>query len=312
MLSSPEKPVTVTGVSGIVRGMSLTDERGGRRAAATVAGVPLFQPVDVGVWAFVVLFFAGSAILGGGDLPRALAGAAGILVVMFLVGVSIEIVIEALKDLRGLGTIVGFITNGPEALCLVVGIAVGDLLFAASTPLGSNFMNPLLLVLAAVLTGSGVRLFRSHPVYLAVSVVATAAIAGGFFLLPASLYLWWQAGALVVSLAVFLLRPADPGANGDHGPPISMRWLPPALGVLLLAGWFLDPVVSYTARHAAAPKGVIGFFVLATLTSWPEFKSCLVLFRRGRPVSAVLNIVVSNVTNLWLAWVGIALWRILA
>lgn len=281
-----------------------------RPEAFTVAGVPLFQPVDAGVWAFVLLFFCGAAILGGGDLLRSVIGAAGIVGVMFLVGFSIEVVIESLKDIRGLGTVVGFVTNGPEALCLVVGMAVGDLRFAASTPLGSNFMNPVLLLIAAILTGSVLRALLCHPVHLAVAVTLTAAIAGSFFLIPESAYTLWQGVALAASLAVFLTRPPDPGAEGDDGGAVARRWLLPALAVLTAAGWLLDPVVTFTARHACAPKGVIGFFVLATLTSWPEFKSCLVLFRRRRPVSAVLNITVSNVTNLWLAWVGILVWRL--
>ena len=50
---------------------------------------------------------------------------------------------------------------------------------------------------------------------------------------------------------------------------------------------------------------MIGFFVLSALTSWPEFKSCISLFRRGKPLAAVLNITVSNITNIWLAIGGI-------
>ncbi len=52
-------------------------------------------------------------------------------------------------------------------------------------------------------------------------------------------------------------------------------WLIPAIIGLTVSGYCLDPVVSFAAIHSHAPKGVIGFVVLATLTSWPEFKSCL-------------------------------------
>ena len=51
---------------------------------------------------------------------------------------------------------------------------------------------------------------------------------------------------------------------------------------------------------------LVGFFVLAALTSWPEFRSSLTLLRRGRTTSAILNIAVSNLTNLWLAAIGLA------
>jgi cation:H+ antiporter len=46
--------------------------------------------------------------------------------------------------------------------------------------------------------------------------------------------------------------------------------------------------------------------VLASLTSWPEFKSCIVLLKRGNRLGAILNITVSNITNIWLAAIGIA------
>ena len=54
-------------------------------------------------------------------------------------------------------------------------------------------------------------------------------------------------------------------------------WLMPAILILTVSGYYLDPIVSFAAHHSHAPKGVIGFIVLATLTSWPEFKSCLAL-----------------------------------
>jgi cation:H+ antiporter len=85
----------------------------------------------------------------------------------------------------------------------------------------------------------------------------------------------------------------------------------PAVLVLVMAGAYLDPVVTMTAEASRAPKGLIGFVVLAALTSWPEFRSCLTLLRRGRATSAVLNITVSNVTNLWLAVIGVMVFQLL-
>ena len=40
-------------------------------------------------------------------------------------------------------------------------------------------------------------------------------------------------------------------------------WLLPSVVVLTLAGYFLDGVVTFAAQHSLAPKGVIGFLVLA-------------------------------------------------
>ena len=277
-----------------------------RRGPPTLGGIPLFQPLDTAAWGLVLVFFGASALLGGGALGPSLLGAAAIIAVMFVVGASVELVIESLRDVHGLGTLVGFITNGPEALCLIVGLVGGDILFAASTPLGSNYMNPLMMVAAALLTGSGLATLRTSLRFTALCIGSTAALAGGFFLLPERAYPAWLATAAAVTLIAFLRRPREDAleTDEDEAPP-SRRWFPPALATLVLAGYLLDPAVSYTAAQSHAPKGVIGFFVLATLTSWPEFKSCLALYRRRRVLSSVLNITVSNITNIWLAMLGV-------
>ena len=272
----------------------------------------VFELVDIVIWAFVMVFFLASAVLQGGELLPSFLGACGVIVIMFVVGVSIEVIIETLKNIKGLGTIVGFITNGPEALCLIVGLVTGDVLFAASTPLGSNFMNPLLLFFAAALTASFLLTLKTSPGYLATCVGLTAAIAVSLFFIDHSIYLYWVVVALVVSGTLFFMRPAEPEL--EDGDEISLRrsWFIPAATLLVAAGYFLDPVVNYTAQYARAPKGMIGFFALSALTSWPEFKSCLSLFRRRRPLAAVLNITVSNITNLWLAIIGVTLYLILS
>jgi len=263
------------------------------------------QVFDGVIWGLVLLFFSGSAFFSGGNVFWALAGAAGIVVIMFLVSASVEVIIEVLKDLKGLGTLVGFITNGPEALCLIVGLIAGDVLFAASTPLGSNVMNPLLLLAAAGLSGNLLVTAKTHARYSAPCVLLTAFLAVIFFSFPEEAYPLWLAGALVVSTVLFYRRPPEPADENGGDRSFSAAWFWPALLVLVGSGYFLDPVVSFTAGHSHAPKGVIGFFVLATLTSWPEFKSTLSLLRRGKPLAAVLNITVSNITNIWLAVIGV-------
>lgn len=72
--------------------------------------------------------------------------------------------------------------------------------------------------------------------------------------------------------------------------------------VLLLVCWyFLDPVVNYTAEASMAPKWLIWFLVLSTLTSWPEFKSCVSLLKKWKTLDAFINILISNFANIWLA-----------
>jgi cation:H+ antiporter len=263
--------------------------------------------LDLLAWLLVFSFFGASALLFNGDLRLSLLGAGGIIVIMALITASIQIIIESLKNTRGIGTLTGFITNGPEAVCLLVGLLVGDIIFAASTPLGSNFVNPLLLLSAALVARSMASLFRTRPGYTTLTILLTAGLAGSFFFLPAEGYLPWLVVSLLTTLVLFFNRPRETSSGDEE--PHSFRpalWLPPALLTLTIAGYGLDPVVSFTANHSQAPKGVIGFFILATLTSWPEFKSCLVLFARKKPLAAILNITVSNITNIWLASLGVA------
>lgn len=264
----------------------------------------LLQPLDLVLGVLVLAFFLVSALVRGGEVPGSLLGGVLIMVVMFVVGAAIEVIIESLRDIRGLGTVVGFITNGPEALCLIVGLVTGDIIFAASTPLGSNFMNPLMLLAAALITGSLSLALGDHRLSTIVTLGSTALLAGVFFLVPEGFYPVWLAISVALSVVLFSRRPGDPGQDGPSAG--LRRWhAVPATLLLVAAGYWLDPVVSFTAERSQAPKGAIGFFVLAALTSWPEFRSCLTLLRRRRTTSAVLNITVSNITNLWLASAGV-------
>lgn len=272
-----------------------------------LGGASLFEPIDLVIWIFVVLFFTGSAGLAGGNFSTTVIGAAAIVAIMFFVGVTVEIIIETLRDVRGLGTLVGFITNGPEALCLIVGLVAGDVLFAASTPLGSNIMNPVMLISSALLTGMFLRTIKTNPRYTLVCILLTATLAVSFFVIPENWRIVWWVVAILVSGVLFKLRPKEAASEEEYEEGLSWFWFIPAVIILITAGYFLDPVVSFTAESSHAPKGVIGFFVLSTLTSWPEFKSCLALFRRKKPLASILNITVSNITNIWLALTGVFL-----
>lgn len=263
--------------------------------------------LDLIAWGLVFVFFIGSALLFDGNVPLATAGAAGVIIEMLCIGFAIEIIMECLKNNKGIGTLTGFITNGPEAVCLLVGLLVGDIVFAASTPLGSNFMNPILLLAAAVICKQVSRIFATNRIYTAVTIACTAIFAGTFFLLNSSQYSFWLFACLPATLIFFFLRPKEMAFSeleDYHFKPT--YWLAPAIIGLTVSGYLLDPIVSFAAINSHAPKGVIGFVVLATLTSWPEFKSCLALLNRGKPLAAILNITVSNITNIWLAAIGIA------
>jgi cation:H+ antiporter len=263
------------------------------------------------VWLLVLAFFCGSSLLFHGTLQLSFIGASGIIIEMMLIGLSIEIIIESIKHIKGIGTITGFITNGPEALCLIVGLVAGDILFAASTPLGSNFMNPILLITATIICKNTLQTVKTKPGYAIVTMLSTATLAVSFFIIPESYFSYWLIIALVLTIPLFFLRPDEGEEESDEMYDESARkWLIPAILLLLGAGYFLDPVVSFAAESSKAPKGVIGFLVLATLTSWPEFKSCLALLSRNKPLAAILNITISNITNIWLAASGIGFYLV--
>ncbi len=262
--------------------------------------------LDMVVWVLVLAFFCGSSLIFQGDVQLSFLGASGIIIEMMLIGLSVEIIIESIKHIKGIGTVTGFITNGPEALCLIVGLVAGDVLFAASTPLGSNFMNPILLIIAAMICKMAWQTATTKPFYSIFTIVSTATLAVSFFSIPESLYKYWLIAAILLTVPLFFLRPSEGEEESDEMYHKGARqWLIPAILLLLGAGYFLDSVVSFAAENSKAPKGIIGFLVLASLTSWPEFKSCLALLSRRKPLAAILNITISNITNIWLAAGGI-------
>jgi cation:H+ antiporter len=268
--------------------------------------------LDLLVWVLVILFFCGSALLFGGNLQYSFIGAAGIILEMLLIGMAIELIIECLKNTKGIGTITGFITNGPEALCLIVGLLVGDIIFAASTPLGSNFMNPILLVIAAAVCRQVTATSRTERGYTISTVVGTASLALLFFALKPEHYIYWVIAAVGYGCVMFFRRPDEGEEHTTEEHAINPKvWLLPAIIILTVTGYFLDSVVTFAATNSHAPKGVIGFLVLATLTSWPEFKSCISLLARKKHLAAILNITVSNITNIWLAAAGITTYLII-
>lgn len=268
--------------------------------------------IDGAAWVLVAAFFCGSAALFEGDVSTAFIASGGIILVMALIGLSIEVMIESIKDMKGIGTITGFITNGPEAVVLIVGLVAGDILFAASTPLGSNVVNPLLLGLAAVLSGLFIKTIKTNWKYSLLCILVTIALAVGFYQVPSEYYLLWVGVSMILTLTLFFTRPSDGGDEDEAISGAFPRWaIIPASVVLISAGYFLDPVVEFASQASKAPKGMIGFLVLSTLTSWPEFKSCISLFKRGMVEAAGVNIFVSNITNIWLAVAGVVTYLLL-
>lgn len=265
--------------------------------------------LDIICWALVVAFFCGCALMFNGNLNKSLMAASGIVLAMMFIGLSIEIIIDTLKDVKGIGTITGFITNGPELVCLVAGLLAGDLLFAASTPLGSNLINPILLILAALIYRVFLKTFRTNGKYSLTCILSTIVLAVSFYAIQIQDHLYWLVTASLLTVFLFIKRPEEEIENVEDGETEGLKslWpIIPAGGVLITAGYFLDPIVTFASEQSHAPKGVIGFFILASLSSWPEFKTCLAFMNRRKYQSAILNITVSNITNIWLAILGVA------
>ncbi len=262
---------------------------------------------DIFIWIAVVLFFFVSALVNRGDIYLSLLAAGGVVTTMTLIGISIEIIIEIFRNVRKIGAVLGFITNGPETVVLVVGIVTGDVLFGVSTPLGSSAINPLMLILAALISGVVLKLFRTNTLYSVLCIVFTVIFALLFYILPQNYYWIWILIGLLVTVMLFALIPKEEVFK-EKPSSISMWVVIPAITTLFVSGYFLDVVVEFARNVSNVPKGLIGFLVLATLSSWPEFKSTLVFFRKNRIKSAGINIYVSNITNIWLAIIGVALY----
>ena len=257
---------------------------------------------DSVAWVFVISFFYFSAALNGGERDLAFIGAAGIIVCMFIINVSIDTITGILENYRGLGTFLGFLNNGPELLCVTVGLLTNDLIFAASTPLGANIMNPIVLVMAALICGQLKTVFGAQKKFLAVTLAVTILLASTYYLVEPKIL--WIVTAVVATVVVFLKRPKVKGDDSLPQKSVQLGTLIVAIVLLVVAGYFLNFAVDYSAQMSKAPKGLIGFLVLAMLTSWPEFKSSQLLIKDGKYSDAVLNITVSNITNLWLVCTG--------
>ena len=268
------------------------------------------QKLDLIIWGVTILFFLLSALFLGWIISSSILWAIGIIILMFFVGLSIELILAALQNVKWLWAITGFITNGPEALVLIVWLIWGNVLFAASTPLGSNVMNPILLLLALIVSWVFFKLqdFK-YKKYFSFAFLITAFFALIFFVIWESLYPLWLLTAVITTVILFRKK-FDYEEQAESNIQPEKYYLPLGIVMLLVSGFFLDPIVSYTAEASKAPKGVIGFLVLATLTSWPEFKSVLSLFNKWKILDGFVNIFVSNITNIWLAASWVLVWLI--
>lgn len=250
-------------------------------------------------WAVVIGFFSLAAVVFGGNLEKTVIGAGAIIILMLAISHSIELILAALSKNPRIGEFTGYITNGPEALCTFVGLANGKLLFAAGVPLGSNFANPILLILAGLVTGRLFQMVKTGRGRTVTFFLLTMLLAGSFYLLID--YLWvWVTFTLAGTVLCYRNKGLEDEGDDDGPEALPMIYIIPAALILAGAGYFLDPAVTFTAANSRVPEGVIGFAVLSFISSWPEFRSAISLLRMNRSQSAVVNIFISNITNLWL------------
>ncbi len=171
--------------------------------------------LDIICWTLVVAFFCGYALVFNCNLNKSLMAASGIVLAMMFIGLSIEIIIDTLGNVKGIGTITGFIINGPELVCLVVGL-----------------------------------------------------LAVGFYAIQIQDHLYWLITASLLTIFLFIRRPEEEIKNVEDGETDGLKslWpIIPAGGILITAGYFLDPIVTFAPEQNHAPKGVIGFFILASV-----------------------------------------------
>ncbi len=268
------------------------------------------QKLDFIAWWLTILFFLWSSLIMWWNINESFMWASWIIVLMFCVWFSIEIILWSLNNIKWLWKITWFITNWPEALVLIVWLITWNILFAASTPLWSNLMNPLLLFIAILITWYLFKLKElNHRVYFIWSFILTAILAVLFFKLPENYYIYWLILTLIVSILLFFKKYNHHSEEYEEEKPIENKYYLPIWIIILVISWyFLDPVVNFTAEASKSPKWLIWFLILAILTSWPEFKSVIGLLKRKKSFDAFINILVSNITNLWLAIIWIFIW----
>ena len=268
------------------------------------------QKLDFIIWGITLLFFLGSAIVMWWNIDESFLWASWIIVLMFIVWFSIELILWALKNVKWVWKITWFITNWPEALVLIVWLIWWNVLFAASTPLGSNVMNPILLLISIAISWYFIKLKGfNYKLFFIFSFLITAILAIVFFKIPENYYIYWIMVSFIISIYLFS-RKFEHEEVIESIEPVNKIYLPLGLCLLLVSWYFLDPIVSFTADASLAPKWVIWFLVLATLTSWPEFKSVLALFKRNKTLDAFENILISNITNIWLAVIWVVIWTL--
>ncbi len=269
------------------------------------------QKLDFIIWWLTLLFFIVSAIIMWWNINEAFIWASWIIVLMFFVWFSIELILWALNNIKWLWKITWFITNWPEALVLIVWLISWNILFAASTPLWSNVMNPILLLTAILITWYFFKIKElNHKMYFILWFLVTALIATWFFKLPENYYIYWIIFAFIISTWLFLKKYDHSNHYEEEQVLENKSYLPLWIIILLISWYFLDPVVNFTAEASKSPKWLIWFLVLATLTSWPEFKSVLGLLKRKKSLDAFINIMVSNITNIWLAIIWVLIWTV--
>ncbi len=265
--------------------------------------------LDVISWNVVLGFFVASSFLFQGDPINSAIGAMAIVFLMVLVSHSIHLILGVIRNHPKVGEYAGYITNGPEALAMTVGLLHGKLIFAVGVPLGSNFVNPILLVIAALLTGRVLHLLSATMKGPYIVIFGTALFAGSFYLTDTEVQRWvWIFLTLVATFVLYRLKGKEDPLIEDETPPLPNIYMVPAILLLFIAGYFLDPAVEFTAVSSRVPEGVIAFFVLSFITSWPEFRTSASLFKMGCSQSATMNIVISNITNLWLAVAGLGIY----
>ena len=263
--------------------------------------------LDIISWFLVLQFFGAASLYFGGDLQASLTGALLIILLMLFVSHSIALILGVLQNHPKMGELTGYITNGPEALVMIVGLLHNKLIMAMGVPLGSNFANPILFLIALLMSGQLIGFFRLGALRSLLIILATAGLAASFFQLESGniehLGLW--ALITLVVTVIFYRFKGDEDCEEESEGALPVYFLLPAVLFLIGSGYFLDPAVSYTAQASKLDEGIISFCVLSFITSWPEFRTAISLIKLHRLKAAVMNILISNITNLWLAVGGV-------
>ena len=207
-------------------------------------------------------------------------------------------------------TVVSVGTSLPEIIVSVTASLHGQIDLAVGTAIGSNIVNILLILGAALLHPFRVHsdvLRRELPLMLIVSLLAGCVFYDGV--------LSYSDGISLALAVIWLLYSVNIAAAEKQGQdsltreqvaelpregtlPVALLWLGVALIIMPMATRMVVDNATVLANYFAMSELTIGLTVIAIGTSLPELATAIAGARKGEDDIAIGNIIGSNIFNI--------------